>query len=120
MFSLEHSPYGGWEGKDMNPKNITMYFPIPDKHGLTRSEWLAKVVEDYHRRVMLGIHPFIEEYLKSFDVFDLNTDNRLFSQNSIEDIIFELAVNSAEHGDNYSFATVQANYKTPMIRLNLS
>jgi len=120
LYSFEHSPYGGWDGKAMNPKNITMYFPIPKKEGMTREQWMEKVVEDDYRRVKLGIHPFIEEYLKSFDVYDLDADNRLFSQNSIEDIIFELAVNSAEHGDQFSFATVQANYKTKRIYIAVS
>jgi hypothetical protein len=68
----------------------------------------------------LGIAPFAQAYLKHFNINEQERDERLFSENIIEDFIYELAINSAEHGESFSFTTVQANYRTGRVYIATS
>lgn len=119
LFEFENSPYGGWDGKQMDSRNTTIYFPLPDVRGLTVEEIKALVSNEYYTRVRMGLAAFIKYYLATFDVekIQVNTDK---SGNSIFELICEMTINSAAHGRSFSFATMQANYSAKKIFISIS
>lgn len=105
VFRFEQDPYGGLNGKQIDPLCGTIYF----EDSIER-DYIALAINDL-------VEPFAEKYLNKFERLSLE-DGQM--KNQITDLLKELAENAKVHGKSYSYTTVHANYMDRIIYIAIS
>ena len=118
FYEYENERYGGFQGRDMDPKNATVYF--------LRSEKL----ENARRIIYYELSGFLEKYLKKFQIENLwNFDESFFDKtfasenqkiNLIAYFMEGIVQNSFEFGKSDVIITLQANYLDKKVYLSAS
>lgn len=112
----EDGKYGGMSGIDMDPRNTTQYFSMKGD--------LPKVKEETERRIFYELLPFLNYYLKKFNVENESTvevlSEEVFEKNVVAYLIKQMMLNCAEHANSDAIITVQANYRKKKILLAVS
>jgi len=111
-YENEDMKYGGLVGKKMDRRNTTQRFDY--SCGLMEAQ----------RRLYYGLMPYIEEYLKTFDVYNDSVQgifvDSVFKQNDISYLLSEMIENSFEYAKSDNIITVQSNYKKGKIFISAS
>lgn len=105
IFRFESDPYTGFEGKKIDPLCGTVFF---DKN-VTRTEI------EYEFDKMVG--PFADKYLSNYNRLCLENGQ---IENKIVNLLKELAINSMQHGESYSYTTIHAKYSDRKIYISIS
>lgn len=105
VFWFESDPYGGLEGKQIDPLCGTIYF-----RDTIERDYITFTINDL-------IEPFADKYLNKFDRLSLEEGQM---KNQITDLLKELAENAKVHGKSYSYTTVHANYMEKTIYIAIS
>lgn len=110
IYHFEEFPYSGIDSRKIDPLCGTLLFNSNDN------------IDSVIRGISYYIDPFSDKYLKKFDVSILRSiydENQLF-KNEMSQFIFELIVNSQNHGKSFSFTTLHAKYSTKSIYISVS
>lgn len=105
LFEFIQDPYGGMEGKKIDPICGTLIFNASDNK------------EYIHRGVDMCISPFSEEYLSRFQIYD---DTQYRYMNEITEFLEEILINCKVHAKSFSITTLHANYSAKKIYISVS
>ena len=113
----ENDKYGGFEGKDMDRRNVTFHYEFPyneyddlPDYGDSRQKFRNAVGEDTKNLVIRDTKEFLYEY---FDMFNYGPRDEKY--NRLSDILGQIVGNSMSKGISEAYMTVQANYKRKKI-----
>jgi len=107
LYEFISSPYGGLEGKKIDPMCGTLYFDVNNS------------LDDICREVKYYISPFSERYLHNFESMREN-DQGIYYSNEITDFLEEIIINSKIHAESFSFTTLHAKYSLGKIYIATS
>lgn len=109
----ENDKYGGFEGKDMDKRNVTLHYEFPyneyedlPQNDSSRQRFRNAIAENVTIRVIHDTKEFLYRY---FDMF--NYGPRAEKYNRLADILGQIVGNSMSKGISEAYLTVQANYK---------
>ena len=105
LFDFQYNPYGGLEGKQIDPICGTLVFNADDSKDVI------------YRGVDRCITPFSEVYLSRFQIFD--TEQSIFI-NEITEFLEEILLNCKIHAKSFSITTLHANYSSKKIYIAVS
>lgn len=105
VFDYIQNPYGGLEGKKIDPICGTLIFNASDSK------------EDIYRGVDMCIAPFAEEYLSRFQIYD---EMQYKYMNEITAFLEEILINCKVHAKSFSITTLHANYSAKKIYISAS
>ena len=105
LFEFIQDPYGGLEGKKIDPICGTLVFNASDSR------------DDIYRGVDMCITPFSEEYLARFQIYD---KDKYRYMNEITAFLEEILINCKIHAKSFSITTLHANYSTKKIYISVS
>lgn len=105
LFDFQSNPYGGLEGKQIDPICGTLVFNADDSKDVI------------YRGVDRCITPFSEAYLSRFRIFDL--EHSMFV-NEITEFLEEILLNCKIHAKSFSITTMHANYSMKKIYIAVS
>ncbi len=105
LFDFQNNPYGGLEGKKIDPICGTLVFNADDSK------------DEIYRGVDRCITPFSEAYLSRFRIFDL--EHSMFV-NEITEFLEEILLNCKIHAKSFSITTMHANYSLKKIYIAVS
>ena len=111
LYEFESSPYGGMEGKTIDPLCATLFFNS------------AESIDNITRGVEYYIKPFTEEYLGNFNIGLIqsfyNEQYNSYS-NEITQFLQEIILNCQKHARSFSFTTLHAKHSNKMIYISVS
>lgn len=105
LFDFQYNPYGGLEGKQIDPICGTLVFNADDSK------------DAIYRGVDRCITPFSEAYLSRFQIFD--AEQSMFI-NEITEFLEEIILNCKIHAKSFSITTLHANYSSKKIYIAVS
>lgn len=105
LFDFQFNPYGGMEGKQIDPICRTLIFNADDS------------LDIIYRGVETCISPFSEAYLSKFQIYD--SENCIFA-NEITEFLEEILFNCKKHARSFSITTMHANYAAKKIYIAVS
>lgn len=105
LFDFQYSPYGGLEGKQIDPICGTLIFNADDSK------------DTIYRGVDRCITPFSERYLARFQIYD---SQQCIFINEITEFLEEILLNCKIHAKSFSITTMHANYSSKKIYIAVS
>lgn len=118
----ENDKLGGLEGKDMDRRNMTLYYRFPyteyeelSEDDQSRQLFRNKVGELARDSVVRDTKDFLYTY---FDMFNYGPRDERY--NRLSDIFGQIIGNSMSKGASEAYMTVQANYKRKKIIVSAS
>ena len=105
LFEFQFNPYGGLEGKQIDPLCKTLIFNADDS------------LDNIYRGVEMCISPFSEAYLSKFQIYD--SENCIVA-NEITEFLEEILFNCKKHARSFSITTMHANYAAKKIYIAVS
>ena len=105
LYDFQYNPYGGMEGKHIDPICGTFVFDVNDS-----KDMIYRGVDQY-------IAPFSETYLSRFQKMDL--EHSMFI-NEITEFLEEILLNCKVHAKSFSITTLHANYSSKRIYIAVS
>lgn len=111
LFEFYYNPYGGMEGKKIDPLCRTVYFD-----GSTEKSSYDIIRSKINRK----IQPFAERYLSRFEHFVDTDDGNGMYQNDIIEIIYEMNKNCLDYSGSASFTTFHSRYRDNTINIAIS
>ena len=113
----EYDKYGGFEGKDMDRRNMTLHYDFPyneyedlPHEGDSRQKFRNVEGESAAYRVIRDTKDFLYNY---FDMFNYGPRDEKY--NRLSDILGQIVGNSMSKGISEAYLAVQANYKRKKI-----
>lgn len=107
LYEFVSSPYGGLEGKKIDPICGTLYFDTNN------------TIDEINRGVEFYISPFADQYLARFKGLRENEDG-IYYENEITEFLEEMIINCKIHAKSYSFTTLHAKYSVNKIFIAVS
>lgn len=105
LFDFQYDPYGGLEGKKIDPICGTLVFNADDSRDII------------YRGVDRCISPFSDEYLSRFQIYDSEQCRFI---NEITEFLEEILLNCKIHAKSFSITTMHANYSAKKIYIAVS
>lgn len=105
LLEFVYSPYGGCDGKKIDPICGTLVFNANDSR------------DTIYRGIDMCIAPFAEAYLQKFQIYDLEQSRYM---NEITEFLEEILLNCKIHAKSFSFTTLHANYSAKKIYISVS
>lgn len=109
----DNDKYGGFEGKDMDRRNVTLHydFPYNEYEDLPHGDDSRQIFRNAEgeratNRVIRDTKDFLYNY---FDMFNYGPRDEKY--NRLSDILGQIVGNSMSKGISEAYLTVQANYK---------
>ena len=107
LFEFITSPYGGLQGKKIDPICGTLYFDTQNS------------IDEINRGVEYCITPFAEQYLSKFESMHKCNDG-IYYKNEITEFLTEMIINCRTHAKSFSFTTLHAKYSANKIYIAVS
>lgn len=107
LFEFWGSPYGGLNGKKIDPICGTLYFDTEN------------TIDEINRGIELCIAPFADEYLYKFESLR-NSYDKTYYVNEITEFLGEIIMNCKQHAQSFSFTTLHAKYSAKKIYISVS
>ena len=107
LYDFVSSPYGGLEGKHIDPICGTIYFDVDD------------TVDIINQKVENCIIPFADEYLYKFQSVR-KCNQGIYYVNEIAEFLEEMILNCKQHAKSFSFTTLHAKYSMKKIYISVS
>lgn len=107
LFQFISSPYGGMQGKKIDPMCGTLYFDVNNS------------MDEIIRGLEYYIAPFAEEYLYNFKSEKQNSKG-IYYRNEITQFLEEIITNCKLHAKSFSFTTLHAKYSVKKIYISVS
>lgn len=107
LYDFVSSPYGGLEGKRIDPICGTIYFDVDD------------TVDNINQKVEDCIIPFADEYLYKFQSMR-ECEQGIYYVNEIAEFLEEIILNCKQHAKSFSFTTLHAKYSMKKIYISVS
>lgn len=107
LYHFITSPYGGMQGKKIDPVCGTLYFDADNS------------VDEITRGVEYYIAPFADEYLFNFKSIK-ECQQGFYYTNEITEFLEEVITNCKKHAKSFSFTTLQAKYSVKKIYISVS
>lgn len=107
LFNFVSSPYGGLEGKQIDPICGSLYFEVED------------TIDNINRKIEKCIIPFTDEYLYRFQSVR-ECEQGIYYVNEIAEFLEEIIVNCKQHAKSFSFTTLHAKHSIKKIYVSVS
>lgn len=107
LYQFLASPYGGMQGKKIDPLCGTLYFDVNNS------------VDEINRGVEYYITPFVNEYLSDFIRME-ESPQGIYYTNEITEFLEEIITNCKNHAGSFSFTTLHAKYSINKIYISVS